>query len=170
MFFFHAYVLPPPKTASFLGTMSHFSCVRHWGWLRTLAVSSNSCGIKLAELVCMSLLFLENPRRTMYHLGFIECFSGYLLWDTKLFSPLFTSLFLSCSSTWRPVASVCHKDKFITAKKCPLLKSCSTPDDSKWREGILNSASWVCYHGISLLAVWSRGQAIFIPHRWLSSV
>lgn len=145
--FFQVYVLPLPKNASSLGTMSHFSCTppwagqAHWQALQVL-VELN----RLNQFTCHSLP-CKSPKDHAPSLCFLVSFSGYLSYAKLVFSHfLFVSL--SCSSIWRSVAWVCHQDKFITAEKCPLFKEgCSTSDDSKWNKGILNSTSWVRYRG-----------------------
>lgn len=120
-------VLPPclytatPEDCQLFG--SHESLLLHptLGWLSTLAVSSNSCGIKL------SLFLLQVCKGT-------HTISGYhLLWGTNLGFICFPSVSLSCSSTWRSVAWVGHEDKFITAEKCSPL-----PPPSLVQVGLFN--------------------------------
>lgn len=79
------HVLPLPETAS---SLDHVSSLSHpsLGWLSTLAVSPNSCGIKLAECVPHVPLFPANPLRTTPHLYISLClpqaisFSGAPTW------------------------------------------------------------------------------------------
>lgn len=104
--------------------MSRFSCILPWaGWVHwqsfQIVVELNW----LSQFTCHSLPW-KSPKDHASSLCFIVSFSGYLLlWGANLIFSLFPSLSLSCSSTWRSVAWVCHEDIFIIAEKFPHLKT-----------------------------------------------
>lgn len=151
LFFLQVYVLPLPDFQLHGDSVSLLLHPALAGWAHWQSLQN------LAGVNCWTsshvTLFPTNPLRTTHHccvslcLSQVICISRVPTWFF-----LFPSFCLSCSSTWRPMAWVCQEDKFITGEKCPPFKEgCSTSDDSRWRKGVLNSTSWVCYQGISLL-------------------
>lgn len=150
LFFLHVCELPFLQTANSLGTMSHFSCIPPWaGWVHWQSLQIVVALNWQSQVPCHS--FPCKSLRTMHHL----CVSLYLsqpICFSRLptcFFSLFPSISLSCSSTWRSVAWVCHEDIYHSRKVPPFKDICSTSDHSRWREGMLNFTSWVCYRGES---------------------